>query len=173
MIVGVPAEVKPGENRVALTPDGVHELVAHGHEVVIETGAGAGSSIRDEDFAAVGASLVTAAEAWGAALVLKVKEPQQSEFGYLRRDLVLFTYLHLAAYPDVAGALLEAGTTAIGYETVRAPSGALPLLAPMSEVAGRLAPQAGAHFLERAQGGRGVLLASLHPACARPGCERW
>lgn len=159
MIVGVPTEVKPGENRVALTPDGAHELVAHGHRVIVEAGAGAGSSIPDEEYAAAGAALVSADEAWGAGLVLKVKEPQKTEFGYLRRDLVLFTYLHLAAYPDVARALLDAGTTALGYETVRTATGAMPLLAPMSEVAGRLAPQAGAHFLERAHGGRGVLLA--------------
>ncbi|HLX89934.1 MAG TPA: alanine dehydrogenase [Acidimicrobiales bacterium] len=158
MLVGVPSEVKPGENRVALTPDGVHELAAHGHQVVVERGAGERSSFHDDDFLATGARLVDAAEAWGAEIVLKVKEPQPEEFGRLRSDLVLFTYLHLAAYPTVADALLTAGTTAIGYETVRNPAGDLPLLAPMSEVAGRLAPQVGAHFLERAQGGRGVLM---------------
>jgi alanine dehydrogenase len=159
VIVGVPAEVKPGENRVALTPDGARELVAHGHQVVVEHGAGAGSSIPDADFTAAGAALGTVDDAWGADLVLKVKEPQAGEFTRLRADQVLFTYLHLAAYPEVADALLAAGTTALGYETVRTATGALPLLAPMSEVAGRLAPQAGAHLLERAQGGRGVLLA--------------
>jgi len=158
VIVGVPTERKPGENRVALTPDGARELTTHGHGVLVETGAGAGSAIADEDFAGAGAELVSGAEAWGADLVLKVKEPQREEYGLLRHDLVLFTFLHLAAYPSVADALLEAGTTAIGYETVRAPSGALPLLAPMSEVAGRLAPQIGAHYLERGNGGRGVLL---------------
>jgi alanine dehydrogenase len=158
MNVGVPAEVKPGENRVALTPDGVHELTAHGVRVLVESGAGGPSSIDDADFAAAGAELVDAEGAWSAELVLKVKEPQAEEFAYLRRDLVLFTYLHLAAYPAVAEALLAAGTTAFGYETVRSPSGSLPLLAPMSEVAGRLAPQVGAHFLERAQGGKGVLM---------------
>jgi alanine dehydrogenase len=159
MIVGVPAEVKPGENRVALTPDGARELVAHAQTVVMEAGAGAGSFIPDADFVAAGATLGTVDDAWSADLVLKVKEPQPEEFSRLRPDLVLFTYLHLAAYPEVAKALLDAGTTALGYETVRTASGALPLLAPMSEVAGRLAPQVGAHFLERAHGGRGVLLA--------------
>jgi len=158
VIVGVPAERKPGENRVALTPDGARELSTHGHRVLVETGAGAGSAIADDDFAAAGAELVTADDAWGAELVLKVKEPQAHEYGRLRPDLVLFTFLHLAAYPAVAEALLGAGTTAIGYETVRSASGTLPLLAPMSEVAGRLAPQVGAHFLERGNGGRGVLL---------------
>ena len=158
MIVGVPAEKKPGENRVALTPDGVHELVHHGARVLVEVGAGVSSAIVDADFSAAGAEMVDADGAWAADLVLKVKEPQPEEFRHLRRDLVLFTYLHLAAYPAVADALLGAGTTAIGYETVRNSSGTLPLLAPMSEVAGRLAPQVGAHFLERAQGGRGVLM---------------
>jgi alanine dehydrogenase len=158
VIVGVPTERKPGENRVALTPDGARDLATHGHRVLVETAAGAGSAISDDDFARAGAQLVGTAEAWGAELVLKVKEPQREEYGLLRNDLVLFTFLHLAAYPELADVLLEAGTTAIAYETVRAPSGALPLLAPMSEVAGRLAPQIGAHFLERGNGGRGVLL---------------
>jgi alanine dehydrogenase len=158
VIVGVPAEVKPGENRVALTPDGVRELTAHGVRVLVESGAGEYSALHDADFAAAGAELVGVDAAWSADLVLKVKEPQPEEFGYLRPDLVLFTYLHLAAYPAVADALSSAGTTAIGYETVRAAGGGLPLLAPMSEVAGRLAPQVGAHFLERAPGGRGVLM---------------
>ncbi len=159
MIVGVPAEVKTSENRVSLTPDGVRELAAHGHTVLVERGAGEGSAIDDADFARVGAQLVgTAAEAWAAELVVKVKEPQPDEFGYLRPALVLFTYLHLAAYPDVAKALLAAGTTSLAYETVQLPDGSLPLLAPMSEVAGRMATQVGAHYLERTNGGRGVLL---------------
>ena len=156
MIVGVPAEVKTGEFRVAMTPDGVRELAAHGHTVLVERGAGEGSSIHDADYAAAGASIVD--DAWGAELVVKVKEPQGAELDRLREDLVLFTYLHLAAYPEVAGALLRAGTTALAYETVQLPTGALPLLAPMSEVAGRMAPQIGAHYLERENGGRGVLL---------------
>jgi len=158
MIVGVPAEVKTAEDRVAMTPDGVRELTAHGHRVVVQAGAGEGSSIADADFVRAGAEVVDVAEAWGAELVVKVKEPQADEFGYLRPDLVLFTYLHLAAYPEVARALLAAGTTSLAYETVQTPDGALPLLAPMSEVAGRMATQVGAHYLERPNGGRGVLL---------------
>jgi alanine dehydrogenase len=158
VIVGVPAEVKSGENRVALTPDGARELVAHGHRVLVEVGAGGGSAIPDADFQAAGAQSVAATDAWEADLVLKVKEPQLEEVKFLRPGLVLFTYLHLAANPPLAEALLSSRTTALGYETVRLPSGELPLLAPMSEVAGRLAPQVGAHFLERGHGGRGVLL---------------
>ena len=158
MIVGVPAEVKTGENRVAMTPDGVRELVAHGHRVLVERDAGEGSSIHDEDFTAAGASLVETEEAWGADLVVKVKEPQPDEFRHLRPEAVLFTYLHLAAYPEVATALLDAGATGVAYETVQLDNGALPLLAPMSEVAGRMATQIGAHYLERENGGRGVLL---------------
>lgn len=158
MNIGVPREIKTAEHRVALTPDGVTELVAHGHAVLVESGAGEGSSIHDDDYRNVGATLVDAAEAWSADLVVKVKEPQESEFGYLRSDLTLFTYLHLAAYPAVAAALLHAGTTSVAYETVQLPDHSLPLLAPMSEVAGRMATQVGAHFLERAHGGRGVLL---------------
>jgi alanine dehydrogenase len=159
MKVGVPREIKVDEHRVAITPDGVHELVRHGIEVLVEAGAGVGSSITDSDFVAAGARLVVdAAEAWGAEMVLKVKEPQVDEFMHLRADLTLFTYLHLAAYPGVADALLAAGTTAIAYETVQLGDGSLPLLAPMSEVAGRMATQVGAHHLERRHGGRGILL---------------
>jgi alanine dehydrogenase len=157
--VGVPREVKTAEHRVAMTPDGVRELERHGIQVYVEAGAGEGASIADADYAAAGADIVPAAEdAWAQALVVKVKEPMEEEFRFLRRDLTLFTYLHLAAYPDVAKALLDAGTTALAYETVQLDTGALPLLAPMSEVAGRLAPQQGAHFLERHKGGRGVLM---------------
>ena len=158
MIVGVPAETKEGEHRVAMTPDGVRELISHGHVVVIESGAGVGSSIPDDAYARAGARVDDTDAAWSAELVVKVKEPQPAETPRLRRDLVLFTYLHLAAYPEVADALLTAGTTAIAYETVQVDGGALPLLAPMSEVAGRLASQIGAHYLERDSGGRGVLL---------------
>ena len=156
--VGVPRETKAGEHRVALTPDGVHELVGHGVRVLVEAGAGDDSSIRDADFSSSGAEVVTTADAWAADLVVKVKEPQAGEFGFLRPDLTLFTYLHLAAYPAVADALLAGGVTAVAYETVQDDAGGLPLLAPMSEVAGRLAPQVGSHFLERHQGGRGVLM---------------
>jgi alanine dehydrogenase len=155
----VPKEIKTAEHRVALTPDGVRELDRHGISVFVEQGAGADSAIGDHEFAVAGATIVpTAADAWAQQMVVKVKEPQPSEFVYLRDDLTLVTYLHLAAYPEVAKALLASGTTGIAYETVQLPSGALPLLAPMSEVAGRLATQVGAHYLERHNGGRGVLL---------------
>jgi alanine dehydrogenase len=162
VIVGVPREVKDGEHRVAITPDGVHELTAHDVTVLVEAGAGADSAITDAEYAAVGAEIVGGADdVWGrAGMVLKVKEPQADEFRHLRPDLVLFTYLHLAAYPDVARALLEHRTTGIAYETVQV-DGALPLLAPMSEVAGRMATQVGARFLERELGGRGVLLGGV------------
>jgi len=160
LTVGVPRERKDGEHRVAITPDGAHELRALGVTVVVEAGAGVGSSFADDDYAAAGAEVVHGADTvWSRAqLVLKVKEPQPAELDLLRPGLVLFTYLHLAAYPAVADALLARGVTAIGYETVQLASGALPLLAPMSEVAGRMATQIGAHFLERDHGGRGVLL---------------
>ncbi len=161
MIIGIPAEVKTAENRVAMTPDGVRELTARGHEVRVETGAGLGSSFADDDFAAVGARMVGREDAWGAELVCKVKEPQESEFVYLREDLVLFTYLHLAAYPEVAKALFESKTTGIAYETVQTETGDLPLLAPMSEVAGRIATQVGASMLEKRNGTRGILLGGV------------
>jgi alanine dehydrogenase len=157
--VGVPKEIKTLEHRVAMTPDGVRELERHGIDVFVETGAGEGASITDDDYRAAGADVVpTAADAWSQQLVVKVKEPKEEEFGFLRPDLTLFTYLHLAAYPGVAKALIDAGATGIAYETVQTADGALPLLAPMSEVAGRLAPQMGAHLLERHNGGRGVLM---------------
>ena len=161
MRVGVPAEVKEGERRVAITPDGVRELTTSGHEVLIERGAGGDSAIGDEEYTGAGASMVSVDDAWGAELVVKVKEPQPSEYGRVHEGLVLFTYLHLAAYPEVARRLLEARATGIGYETVQLPNGTLPLLAPMSEVAGRLATQIGAHYLERDWGGRGVLLGGV------------
>jgi alanine dehydrogenase len=161
MRVGVPAEVKSDEYRVALTPAGANELARRGHEVWIEHDAGAGSDLPDEAYRRVGASIGDAADAWGCDLVLKVKEPQPSEFGFLRDDQVLFTYLHLAANAGVADALRRAGTTGIAYETVEDPDGRLPLLAPMSEIAGRLAAQAGARYLERPLGGRGVLLGGV------------
>lgn len=157
--IGVPREVKTAEGRVAMTPDGVRECERLGINVFVETGAGEGASIPDSDYVAAGADIVpTAADAWSQEMVVKVKEPKAEEFQYLRKDLTLFTYLHLAAYPDVARALIAAGTTSFAYETVQTKDGALPLLAPMSEIAGRLAPQMGAHFLERTHGGRGVLM---------------
>jgi alanine dehydrogenase len=159
LTVGVPKETKTAEHRVALTPDGVRELERHGVEVFLEAGAGVDSAVPDADFERAGATIVpSAADAWAQEMVVKVKEPQGAELSFLRPDLTLFTYLHLAAYPDVAKALLAAGTTGIAYETVEKPDGSLPLLAPMSEVAGRLAPQMGAHYLERHNGGRGVLM---------------
>ncbi|QCB93442.1 alanine dehydrogenase [Cellulomonas shaoxiangyii] len=163
MQVGIPREVKNQEHRVAVTPAGVDRLVRAGHEVLVETGAGAGSRLDDADYVQAGARIVpTAADAWSAALVCKVKEPVAQEYGYLRADLVLFTYLHLAADRPATDALLAAGTTAIAYETVQAPDGSLPLLAPMSEVAGRLATQVGAYHLMRGGGGgRGVLLGGV------------
>jgi len=156
--VGVPAEVKEGEHRVAITPDGVRELVVAGHRVLIERGAGDDSAITDAEYEAAGAEAVSADDAWGAEMVVKVKEPQASEYEHLRGGLLLFTYLHLAAYPEVAQRLLDSKTVGVGYETVQLENGALPLLAPMSEVAGRMATQIGAHYLERDWGGRGVLL---------------
>jgi alanine dehydrogenase len=163
MRVGVPKERKDDEYRVALTPAGVREIVRHGHEVLIERGAGVGSAISDAEFEVAGARIVdTAAEAWGEAeLVCKVKEPLDEEFDYLRRDLVLFTYLHLAASKACTLALLDAGTTAIAYETVQLSDGSLPLLAPMSEVAGRMAPLVGAEHLQAHAGGRGVLMSGI------------
>jgi alanine dehydrogenase len=160
LAVGVPREVKEGEHRVAVTPDGVYELAGNGVPVLVEAGAGIDSSITDDDYERAGAEIVAGADAvWERAdLVMKVKEPQDDEFARMRPGLVLFTYLHLAAYPEVADALLERKVTGIAYETVQVEAGGLPLLAPMSEVAGRMAPQIGAHFLEREHGGRGVLL---------------
>jgi alanine dehydrogenase len=161
MIVGVPTEIKTAEERVAMTPDGVRELTAAGHKVIVQSGAGVGSSFADDDFAAVGATLGTAEECWSAELVCKVKEPQESEFAHLREDLILFTYLHLAAYPAVAEALFESKATGIAYETVQTSTGDLPLLAPMSEVAGRIATQVGASLLEKRNGTRGILLGGV------------
>ena len=160
LTVGVPREIKPEEHRVALTPDGVRELLHAGAEVLIETGAGADSSIPDDDYRRAGATILgSAAEVWErAGLVCKVKEPQPSEWAHFRPGLVVFTYLHLAAYPEVAEALVDGGVTGIAYETVQLADGRLPLLAPMSEVAGRMSAQVAAHFLERQNGGRGVLL---------------
>jgi alanine dehydrogenase len=160
LVVGVPREIKPDEHRVALTPDGVREVGQYGVQVLIEAGAGADSSFPDEDYQRAGAEIVEQAEeVWErSGLICKVKEPQPSEFEWFRPDLTIFTYLHLAAYPTVADALLEHGVTGIAYETVTDAEGALPLLAPMSEVAGRMSVQIGAHYLERHNGGRGVLL---------------
>ncbi len=160
MIIGVPKETKTHEYRVAITPAGVHEFVRRGHTVLVERGAGVGSAIPDEDYEDAGARLVDVRSAWeDSDLLLKVKEPITSEYGYLRPDQVLFTYLHLAADLGLTTALLEAGTTAIAYETVQTDNRQLPLLAPMSEIAGRLAVYAGVYHLQRSLGGRGVLAA--------------
>jgi alanine dehydrogenase len=161
--VGIPREVKDNEYRVAITPAGVKELVSHGHEVSIEKDAGVGSSIPDEEFVAAGASIIGSADdVWADAdLVLKVKEPVAEEYHRMRSGQVLFTYLHLAASRECTQALLDAGVTGVAYETVQLPDRSLPLLAPMSEVAGRMAPQVGAHCLERGAGGRGVLMGGV------------
>jgi alanine dehydrogenase len=163
MKVGVPRELKDHEYRVAITPAGVRELVVHGHSVIIEKDAGRGSSIENSEFERAGATIVPDADTVfaDADMVLKVKEPIPEEFHRLREGLVLFTYLHLAASEPVTRALLDSGTTGVAYETIELPDGSLPLLAPMSEVAGRMAPHAGANFLERGHGGRGILLGGV------------
>jgi len=161
VIVGVPREIKPDENRVAITPAGVLALTGRGHRVLVEEGAGEGSGFSDADYRAAGAVIVSRDEAWGAEMVLKVKEPLPEEYGFIRPGQILFTYLHLAADRALTLALVERGAVAIAYETVQLADGSLPLLTPMSEVAGRMAVQIGAHFLEKRQGGRGVLLGGV------------
>ena len=162
MIVGVPREIKTGEQRVALTPAGARGLVERGHRVLIEQTAGLGSGIRDEDYAAAGAVLTTTEGVWAEAeMIMKVKEPVPPEYRRLRAGQLVFTYLHLAAVPDLARQLAKADVIAIGYETVQRSDGSLPLLTPMSEVAGRLAVQEGAYYLGRAHGGRGILLSGV------------
>lgn len=163
MLIGVPREIKTHEYRVAITPSGVHEFRQHGHDVVFEQGAGLGSSLSDADYIAAGARIVgTADEVWAQAdMVLKVKEPVAEEYHRMRAGQTLFTYLHLAASRECTNAIVASGITAIAYETVELPDHSLPLLAPMSEVAGRLAPQVGAQALLRAAGGRGVLLSGV------------
>jgi alanine dehydrogenase len=163
MKVGIPKELKNHEYRVAITPAGVHELARGGHEVFVQKDAGTGSRIPDDDFVAAGATILPDAdEVWQAGdLILKVKEPIAEEYHRMRKGQVLFTYLHLAASRECTDALLDSGTTAIAYETVQLPDGSLPLLAPMSEVAGRMAPQVGAHHLQRDGGGRGVLMGGV------------
>ena len=162
MRVGVAKEIKPDEYRVALTPAGARELRQRGHDVIVENGAGAGSAFPDEDYERVGARTAPVDEVWETVdLLLKVKEPIAEEYGRLREGLVLFTYLHLAADEPLTRALIESGTTALAYETVETDDRQLPLLAPMSEVAGRLAAQAGAYFLEKPLGGRGLLLGGV------------
>lgn len=167
MIIGVPKEIKNNENRVAMTPAGVVHLTSFGHEVVIEKGAGAGSSFTDDEYVVAGARIVdTAAEAWDVEMVMKVKEPIAQEYDFFKEGLILFTYLHLAPEPALTKALIDRKVIAIAYETVQLPNGSLPLLTPMSEVAGRMATQIGAQYLEKINGGKGVLLSGV------PGVER-
>lgn len=162
MIVGIPKEIKNNENRVAITPAGVAALVQNGHTVRIENSAGLGSGFTNEDYTAVGAEIVaTAAEAWNADMVMKVKEPLPSEYGFFREGQILFTYLHLAPEAELTRALVEKKVVAIAYETIQLDNGALPLLMPMSEVAGRMSVQIGAQFLEKPYGGKGVLLGGV------------
>jgi alanine dehydrogenase len=162
MIIGVPKEIKNNENRVAITPAGVAALVHAGHEVLVEKGAGIGSGFNDQEYVQEGAKIVDSAkEAWAADMVMKVKEPLEPEFQYFREGLVLFTYLHLAPEPALTKALVDNKVTAIAYETIQLDNGALPLLTPMSEVAGRMSVQIGAQFLEKSKGGKGVLLAGV------------
>lgn len=167
MRVGVPREITSDERRVAVTPSGVMALIAHGHTVTVEHGAGNASGLLDGEYAAAGATLADAADVWAADLVVKVKEPLAPELAYLRPGLILFTYLHLAAHEALTRALLDCGVRAIGYETIQLDDGTLPVLAPMSEVAGRLAIQVGAWCLQATNGGRGVLLSGV--AGVRPG----
>ncbi|MEO0826640.1 MAG: alanine dehydrogenase [Cyanobacteria bacterium J06639_16] len=162
MQIGLPKEIKDQEFRVGLTPTSVQSLHRQGHQVVVECGAGMGAGFSDEDYSQAGAKLVTdAAIAWAQDMVVKVKEPQPAEYGFFRKDLILFTYLHLAAEPALTKALLASGIYAIAYETVATADGKLPLLTPMSVIAGRLSVQFGARYLERQQGGRGVLLGGV------------
>jgi alanine dehydrogenase len=162
VIIGVPKEIKTREYRVGMTPAGVRSLVSRGHEVLVELGAGEGSGIRDAEYVAQGAAIVpSAADAWAAEMVVKVKEPLEHEYGFFRKDLVLYTYLHLAAEPALTKKLAQSGITALAYETIQTEDGALPLLRPMSEVAGRMAVQVGATCLEKERGGKGVLLGGV------------
>ncbi|WP_424950249.1 alanine dehydrogenase [Deinococcus sp.] len=161
MHIGLPKEIKVKENRVALTPGGVGTLVRRGHSVLVERGAGVGSGIADSEYVTAGATLGSPTDAWAAEMVVKVKEPVAAEYPYLREGLLLFTYLHLAADLALTEALLKSGSTSVAYETVQEQDGSLPLLSPMSEVAGRLSVQAGAYHLQKPVGGRGVLLGGV------------
>lgn len=161
MLIGIPKEIKTMENRVSMTPGAVETLVRRGHAVIVEEGAGFGSGLSDEEYVSAGARIASAEDAWAAEMVIKVKEPIASEYKFLRNDLILFTYLHLAADEALTRALLDGGTTGVAYETVQLPDGSLPLLTPMSEVAGRMAAQEGALHLEHPKGGRGILLGGV------------
>jgi alanine dehydrogenase len=161
MMIGVPKEIKAAENRVAMVPGGVAALVKRGHAVRVECGAGIGSGIGDAEYEEAGAAIVSAAQAWAAELVVKVKEPLPEEYPFLQRGQIVFTYLHLAANEELTKTLLAAGSSAVAYETVQLADGSLPLLVPMSEIAGRMAPQVGAWCLEKPAGGRGILLGGV------------
>src|SRR5699024_2211643 len=162
MLIGVPKEIKNNENRVALTPSGAQSLQDGGHEVFVETGAGINSGFSDQEYLDAGAEIVKQAkDVWAKEMVVKVKEPLSEEYGYFREGLILFAYLHLAAEPELTKALVENKVVAIAYETVQLENHSLPLLTPMSQVAGRIAPQIGAHFLEKTHGGSGVLLSGI------------
>jgi alanine dehydrogenase len=166
MRIGVPKEIKNNENRVALTPAGAVHLLNAGHQVFVETSAGLGSGFTDEEYKAAGATIVSAKEAWSSEMVMKVKEPVPEEYGYFYEGLILFTYLHLAPEPELTKALTDKKVVGIAYETVQLSNGSLPLLTPMSEVAGRMAPQIGAQFLEKPHGGKGIILGGI------PGVKR-
>jgi len=162
MIIGVPKEIKNNEHRVGMTPGTVVSYTKAGHEVLVQSGAGLGVGFTDEDYIAAGAKVVgTAADAWKAEMVVKVKEPLQEEYDYFQEDMILYTYLHLAPEPELTKALVDRKVCAVAYETIQLPDGSLPLLTPMSEVAGRMSIQIGAHFLEKAHGGKGVLLSGV------------
>jgi alanine dehydrogenase len=162
MLIGLPKEIKDNEYRVGMTPAAVKALIHQGHRIKVESGAGAGSSFTDLEYQSAGAEIVPGGkDAWAAELVVKVKEPIESEYPFLREDLMLFTYLHLASNRTLTDALLKSGTTGIAYETVQTENGHLPLLTPMSEVAGRMAPQVGATYLQKTHGGRGVLMSGV------------
>jgi alanine dehydrogenase len=162
MRIGIPKEIKNNENRMAMTPAGVVNLLKFGHEVFIEKGAGIGSGFSDQDFTTNGAKVVeTSDEVWAMDMVMKVKEPLPNEYKYFRENQILFTYLHLAAEPELTKALIDHKVVGIAYETVQLPNGTLPLLTPMSEIAGRMAPQVGAQFLEKINGGKGILLSGV------------
>ena len=162
MIIGIPKEIKNNENRVALPPSGVFDLTNRGHQVLVEKDAGKGSAITDEEYAAAGATIIdSAADVWAAEMVMKVKEPLPEEYQYFRKGLLLFTYLHLAANKPLTEALVNSGVNAIAYENVQPADNTLPLLAPMSEIAGRMAAQIGANYLERVNGGKGILLSGV------------
>lgn len=161
MKIGIPKEIKNQEERVGSTPSGVANLISAGHQVIVETSAGVGSGYTDEQYVAMGATIGSAEDAWNCDMVIKVKEPLESEYKYFRKDLIIYTYLHLAANKKLTDALLDGGVTGVAYETMVGPQGGLPLLVPMSEIAGRMSVQVGSHFLEEPHQGKGLLLSGV------------